>query len=370
MANYLVSIVGNQTLPNILPIKEFESRMDKYIFIYTGKVRSELTWIKKVCNLTNDVVIDLKVHEDDLNDINIKLSTMNSILSDSDNVFVNLTGGTKIMALGTFEYFTKIISKTNMFYLNMGSNVLRQVYPVVDEERRDTKIEYRVNVKEFLGAYGTEINNFNDVNSLCKDKEYTELFYKNKWSQKYNRIISKLRDYINEFEKDILFDRTKEELLNEIQVFISVTSFPLKNHDRLTKNEIRYLIGGWWEEYCYNYIKEKFALSDSYINIGIQNSKTNNELDVIFVKDNVLYVFECKTTVFKKDDFEDYIYKLSAIKDNQNGFGIGVKAYLVTNRFKSVAGTKGIDPTFKRRASAFNITLVDAKVLDRGNLAI
>lgn len=364
MAKYLVSIVGGQTLPNILPIKEFETSIDKFIFIYTNDVINELEWIKNVCNLTDHNIIEIKVHEDDLNDINSQLSSFDSILTDSDKIFVNLTGGTKVMTLGTFDYFSEVPATTIMFYLKLGSNILRQVHPVVDASKRDTKIDYRVNVKEFLGSYGASISNISHVNSILKDRDYTIKFYKNRWSTK--KILSRLRDLKN----DVYFDKINADFSIDIKKFIKDINFVLNYPDRLTVSEIRYLTGGWWEEYCYQYVKEKYNLEDSFIGIGVQNTKTNNELDVVFVKENTLYVFECKTTVLYKDDFEDFIYKLSAIKDNRNGFGIGVKAYLVTNKFKTVVGSNVIDPTFKRRAFAFNIALVDATDLNRGKLII
>jgi hypothetical protein len=197
-----------------------------------------------------------------------------------------------------------------------------------------------------------------------KDKDYTKKFYKNRWST--NKILPKLRNQ----KKDIYFDKIDSDFNDEIQKFIKETSFELEYPDRLIEREMRYITGGWWEEYCYHYFKEKFSLKDPYIGIGVQNTKTNNELDIVFVKENSLYVFECKTTVLDKFDFEDYVYKLSAIKDNRKGFGIGVKAYLITNKFKSIIGSKGIDPTFKRRAEAFDITLVDATDLNRGTLKL
>jgi hypothetical protein len=84
----------------------------------------------------------------------------------------------------------------------------------------------------------------------------------------------------------------------------------------------------------------------------------------------VLHVLECKTTIFNKEDFEDYVYKLAAIKDNKNGFGISVKAYLFTNLIKRDQQANTIDETFQRRASAFNITLVDSLVFQRDDFKI
>lgn len=362
MTKYLVSIIGNQTLPNILPIKEFDNQIHKYIFISTSKVQTELSWIKNLCNIEENQCINLPVDENDISDIVSKLEGISEQFNNDDLFLVNLTGGNKIMSLGVFQFFSQSSFKIKMFYLNMGSNVLRQVYPAIDASLRDEPLLYRINVADFLGSYGATITNSYGIFKMTKPREYTTVFFENEWSKE--PIIRKIR----EEKYNIIFDRIDAVYRRELREFLSKINFSLTLEDRITKDEILYLTGGWWEEYCFHFIKEKLDIQEPFIAKGLMNDKTNNELDIAFVKDNVLHVLECKTTILNKDDFEDYVYKLAAIKDNKNGFGITVKAYLVTNLFKMT--NNQIDATFKKRAEAFNVKLIDKSFLQSENFSL
>lgn len=356
MAKYLVSIIGGQTLPNILPIKEYAGLINQHIFISTSKVSKELSWIKTVCEIGKDDFFNLEIDEDDIGQIVANLSTLSVIFTQEDEFYINLTGGTKIMALGTFQFFSQSLFKVKMFYLNMGSNVLRQVYPPIDTSLRDEPLLYRINVADFLGSYGASITNSYNIFKMTKSKEYTTLFFEKEWSKE--TIIHTVRKERN----SIIFDRIDATYRRELRAFLSKIDFPLMFEDRITKEEIQYLTGGWWEEYCFYFVKDKLGIQEPFIAKGLINDKTNNELDIAFVKDNVLHVLECKTTIKEKNDFEDYVYKLAAIKDNRNGFGISVKAYLFAILIERDKRTNTIDETFQRRAGAFNITLIDKHI--------
>ena len=364
MSKILVSIVGAQTLPNILPIKEFGNTIDKYIFISTTKVKKELEWIIRVCDLETSKINNIEVDEDDIGQINEKLFDATSNLDTPGEFSVNLTGGTKIMALGTFQFFAGSSFNSKMFYLTMGSNILRQVYPSVDKSQRDTDLKYRLNVEEFMGAYGTAITNKQSIYTMCQSKDYTTKFFEKKWSK--DEIMHELRK-----EKyGVIFERIDSTYKESIQNFLRKISFPVQSEDRLTRVEIQYLTGGWWEEFCFHFIKERFGLREPFIAKGLINTKTNNELDVVFVKENVLHVLECKTTILEKLQFEDYLYKLAAIKSNQDGFGNGVKAYLFTNLIKRDLKTNKIDDTIQKRADAFDVKLVDKVVFKKSDFTL
>ena len=94
--------------------------------------------------------------------------------------------------------------------------------------------------------------------------------------------------------------------------------------------------GRWFEEYCYCRLKREFKLTDDAIGksaaIYREGSQSNdNEIDVLFVKDNMLYIFECKVGMIgnnsPKETIEQYQYKLAAIAKD---FGLKVEAYILT----------------------------------------
>lgn len=86
----------------------------------------------------------------------------------------------------------------------------------------------------------------------------------------------------------------------------------------LTKDDIAYLTGGWFEEYVYSEVCSLVndgMLDDAMMNITIESlSGVPNELDIAFVKDNIFYYIECKTlSEEEKDIVRDEVYKKGAI---------------------------------------------------------
>ena len=127
--------------------------------------------------------------------------------------------------------------------------------------------------------------------------------------------------------------------------------------------EINYLTGGWFEEYGYNLIREHIQLNNDRIglNVQISHAGTQNEFDVMFVHENVLYVIECKTAL--KDDgrnlLNDTLYKLSALKKD---FGLIVRGYLFTLD-KNLRDADGrIKNDYQNRAALLGVRLVDGAV--------
>ena len=49
--NILISLVSDQTLPNVELIKEFDSSIDEYIFIYTHEKEKQLQRIIDATNI-------------------------------------------------------------------------------------------------------------------------------------------------------------------------------------------------------------------------------------------------------------------------------------------------------------------------------
>ncbi|MFM2392285.1 MAG: hypothetical protein RLZZ546_262, partial [Bacteroidota bacterium] len=100
-----------------------------------------------------------------------------------------------------------------------------------------------------------------------------------------------------------------------------------ESHTSLNKHEIQYLTGGWFEEWCYYQIKSKFELTDEQMGLGlIVNAIANNDLDVVFLLNNNLFVVECKT-LLGRDLQQSTIYKSGALIEK---FGKAAQAVLLT----------------------------------------
>ena len=226
-SNVLVSLVSDHTIPNVLFISEMErERKDIRLYLFVSTDRME----KK--GKTNSIIHGsypgnseikkdvIKVIEDSIEDINSKLEEFaKEKLNDGDNLIVNLTGGTKIMSIGVYNFFKE--RKSTIFYLPIGKNIYKQIFPSL--KQREHKLNFRISLKDYFISYGIDIKS-RDINRTMKDKEYTEhLFRKFTNNELDMEIIDGLRKM-----------RNKKQIPLE-GVFLTKSRFVLKKKDSLTK---------------------------------------------------------------------------------------------------------------------------------------
>ena len=349
-----VNIISEQTIPNILFIKEFAKQTDKYLFITTEKMNKggQLDNILSVCQITDQQCYPrVVVNEESLADVETRLEVLQ--LSRTDLQFiVNITGGTKIMSLGVYSFFSRFNSK--MYYMPIGKNEYKQIFPPANEQIQG--IEYRISLKDYLKGYGITIQNPDKQNSLVQ----TPSVSKRLWQ---HRVTPKAKDSINVRkgidilknqayqERNLLLSSLPSNLADTLRLTLNIISFKPQSPTQLLVEEINYLRGQWLEEYVYTTIKNLFQLGDCFMgnSVKIQKYTTPNELDVVLMRNNVIYVVECKTHL-NKEIFDLTAYKLHAIKKE---FGLFVKSAIVClNEYNDQS----------KRLDTFDIKLLDGKV--------
>ena len=293
---YLISLISDHLIPNYLLIKEMEGKYNELIFITTLKMKGMCKGkrVEKALGLKESSVRRIEVSEEDLNDIIAKLES--ELFDSRDQFIVNITGGTKIMSIGVYEFFSRFSS--SFYYIPIGKNKIKNV-----KTSEDVPLNYRVNLKEYLNLYGLT---YECNNSLYYPAEYTiDLFTK---------------------FKQVGFNRKRISEIDNIRVF-------------KTEREQRYYSGAWFEEYTYLKIKEEKKLKDDFICTGAKIYRSNsgnlndNEVDIILVSDNKLYIGECKVSMIGTPELrgtrllEQYMYKLAAIAKD---FGLIVNSYIFT----------------------------------------
>jgi putative CRISPR-associated protein (TIGR02620 family) len=128
------------------------------------------------------------------------------------------------------------------------------------------------------------------------------------------------------------------------------------SHDAL-----RYLGGGWLEEWAWLVAKECGA-DDCRAGVFIQagdeapKERADNELDLVLLHRNRLFIAECKTINWQgANGKQDVLNKLDAMGSHARGlFG---KSYLVSAR--------PLDNDAKRRCGAYGITVLEADAMPR-----
>lgn len=361
----LVCLVSDQTIPNVEFIKEFQNEIDSYLFITTEYMESpskdRTKYILEGASLSNIKPQTIIVKEDSLDDISTKLSD----LDDKDEYIVNLTGGTKMMSIAVYNYFQK--KKSRIYYKPIRTNKIISVNDCTTYKEIKTKIS----VNHYLKSYGVESNS----KQSFEERRITNTLYEKYLNGSLNfGIVEKLRvKYRNKRKRytisDIENDLDEERRISGLADFLDDLGFLDKKKEDaiITKDEIAFLTGGWFEELCYWYFKEELELNDDAIQLGVQLKKStyvlDNDLDVVFVYNNNLYVIECKTAMALKGKvstalFNETIYKASALRAK---FGLSVKNLLLT-----LSSMEHPQIDYTDRASVMNISLYGRKYFNDG----
>lgn len=360
----IVSIVSEQAIPNVLFIKEM-SYADQYYFVSTNKMEEKHVTanILKSLNLRITLCRTLKVIEDSLLDIDRKL-VENLELEDDDEILVNITGGTKIMSLGVYNFFSRN-GAAKIYYIPLGKNEIRQIFPL--RKNRQTVINQRTTLLEYLFAYGVEVKekSFNNKNSLLKPKDETEKVFKSFIGRKRNSLFKNAEAIrLNGFRgKKIRESKEEERPFFKKALIFKEIGLNFENQDIITSRETKYLTGEWFEEFIYPRVKSLLHKKDEEIGMGVQLVKqaTPNEYDIIFTHNNSLYVIECKTDISDNEEgkinylFTNTLYKAATLKKE---FGLWVNYYLFSlNDFSLLKQVQ------KDRAKLLDIKLVGLEIL-------
>ena len=295
MERILISILSDYLQPNFLLIKEFDGKYDKLIFITTEKMKGKGKGraLEKALGVAENSVQRIEVFEDDYSDVKQKLEKCS--FDADDEYILNVTGGTKVIPIAVCDFFKKFNSQ--FYYVPIGKNIVRNIYS--DET---ITLNYRLNLKEYF-----------TLNGLRHEPSNETLF-----------PLSQSKMVFNEY-KQVGFKRQRHKKI-------------CNSHNLPDAKERAYYSGAWFEDYCYWRLKKEFELNDDAICKSAkifrgESVQHDNEIDVMFIRNNELYIFECKISITTtptesdKDVLDKYMYKLAAIAKD---YGFRPKSYILT----------------------------------------
>lgn len=371
----LVLIVSKETIPNVQFLKWYfrnNAKKADLLFVSSEKMENDgkSDAILNACQSlsenfgTHNII---RVSENDLQEISNKLC---DCLKDCDHkeYIVNITGGTKLMSLAVYEYFH---NKQNamIFYQPMDKD-LQKIYP----EYGNCDVYGYLTIDEYMKAHGIE---YKKDNKCIKSYEYNkdvlntivinnkdtvqllltiqnDRYFINKFKHQYVNFPSVLDEYIKTSKDPKIDNASRDKIIDFIKLF----DFDVEH---LSKNELRYITGGWFEEYVFQRTMYTENLSEDKIalNMHIEEASDKNELDVVYLdKSDKLNVIECKSFAEGNETnkiLNEALYKLQAIMKSK--FGLGANSYLYT---KSIITTDSV----LKRAKNFRIKIIDGNQLN------
>src|SRR5690554_7453771 len=152
MKTLLISLVSDQTLPNVQLIKEMKSEVTEYLFISTEKMEKKgcRRWIEKAAALDKDnsSLNHIVVKEFSFDDIVEKLDKFD--FSSFNKLILNLTGGTKVLTLAAHDYFKQL--GADVYYVTGYENEYIKIFP--GRFKQVNHFSSKITIAEYLYAYG------------------------------------------------------------------------------------------------------------------------------------------------------------------------------------------------------------------------
>lgn len=369
----IVILVSEQTVPNVQFLKwYFKNYLQTVdlLFVSTSKMEEKqksgnilkaLEYLSKYINESKVVC----VNENSIDDLKEKVRKLLSEWEHS-SFAVSITGGTKIMSLASYDFF-KEQENCEIFYQPLNQN-LQKLYPAY----ADFSVSQLLTLEEYMKAHGISFkyNNKCLMNYEFNSTVYEKVIKDNRDAIKpiialqnnsYFKNIFKRKDSVNLLQvPDEKFVTPEGNPINKDEVIDAVKAFGL-DIENLSRDELRYITGGWFEEFVYQKVKVENKLSDENIalNVHIEKGHDKNELDVVYIQNNRLHVIECKSFLEGSEGtwvLNDALYKLQAIMKSK--FGLNALPYLYT---QSIVEKE----TALNRAKEFGIEIVDGNSLQK-----
>lgn len=320
MKTTLISLISDQTIPNVQFIKE-KKEVDNYLFVTSEDMESKgvTNWIIIACQLKNENVNRIVVNPYLFDDIHSKLG---GVLNDDDRYLVNLTGGTKIMSLAVNDLMREFNSE--LFYLTGNKNYIK-IFP--GRNKPVFQLTQPLKIVDYLAAYGFEITTSTPTIPFEVTEKIARYFLT---SFNKETDIAPLSYLFSKRDKNIKSVSEQEGLKDYLDRIGYITIEP----DKLNKLETKYLTGDWFEEYIYQLIlnQKDENISDVATGCILIKNGVKNEYDILYLQNDNLKIIECKTFIWSNPEetktiISDTIYKADSLK---NKLGLFANTSIVT----------------------------------------
>lgn len=385
----------DEPLAAYLFLKQYYQEGDRLLFISTREDRRLLTPYAALFHLPDEQIDFIAFKRDEDSYIYERISRrLSSRLDPNATYWVNLAGGTRYLALAVQHVFSQF--RASLFYVQTRENVIVRS-PFDDADPADLSrdsvdaIRYRMSMSEYFRLHGLghdlDAKGHRPTHSEADVQRVFECFRARRLPHRAFEALELLRLHYRGTRhalpiRDITFGRSRHDQSQRnparqtpvrravpgLPQLLDALGFVPAVPDMLQPAEIDYLTGGWFEEYVFYTLLRLVAPQQIAIGVRIARPGTqhNNELDVVFIKANTLFVVECKTGVASDHMFNEIVYKASALKESF--LGPSCHSYIFTlkqdydHRLHDVAALMGI--TLCPKSTLVSPALMD-KVADQ-----
>lgn len=339
-----ICLVSEQTLPNYLGACLSDPMPRTVHLVVTERMKEKADILEQALKRKGCEVAQHSIPTAGHNEVFNCLCTISESIQGP--IAINVTGGTKVMALMAVEWANMSELETFIFYVDTQQGQL--LHLTGDMESYPLSCNLSIADILFAGSGHTIASKDQALvpkQTFASLKQLIELFIQFPRTLKdFNTISGSAKQDLRAFWVP---DPKLQKAMNIAQELGMVT-YTQNNVTFASEEARKWCNGGWLEEYVKGVLagmRKKKLIDDFAANIelnyrnhikGAQKDAVQNELDAAFSKNNQLYLIECKTSdltgkeqanINIRTKATDAIYKLNTLRRNLGGaFGRGMIA--------------------------------------------
>lgn len=358
-------LVSAQPTPNLTPVLDNRFSPARVVLVVSTGMEKQADWLTEVIRPHGVDVERLPIT--DAYDLHGCSDAMLNWLAENEggNVALNVTGGTKLMALAAQEAFRT--AGRHVFYVSAETDKVVFLDSALRNE--GFVLSPKLRLRDYLGSHGFTLARplaKPDIKAELRDLADHLISSVSRWAE----ALGMLNALATEAERrqrltvrvsePLAGSRSLEELLGEFAQAGMLISSKSEVHF-VDENSRSFAKGGWLEFHVYRSVADlapQLGITDYGMNAEVvaPNSVTRNEVDGIFLHRNRLHVIECKAgnlaNASNAGDSKgtDALYKLESL--GKLG-GLRTREMLIDYRGK-------LADSDKARAAQSNIRVISA----------
>lgn len=316
-----VCLVSGQATPNITPVLDPEFRPRRVVLVVSGEMVDKAKAIEEVIRPLGVQAERLMIaNAFDVRGIEDTLLTWLTE-HDVENLALNVTGGTKPMAIAAQVVFRSF--EKPVFYVHPEKDQVLFLYPMGDPY----DLSNRIRLSPYLKAHGYKILGRQHPALPSAGRKLTE-YLLGLIGTKAD-LIGQLNIYAHGAEtslKSVVVDKAylEDDDFKKMVGRLSAEGLLQLVQEQLhfTDESARFFCNGGWLEFhvfgVVNDLRAKLHIQDAAMSMEVVSSrKSKNEIDVAFLANNRLHLIECKTKKFSKQASQqgaaETLYKIDSL---------------------------------------------------------
>lgn len=325
-----VLLVSAQAAPNLLPALDPAMKPAEAILLVSGKMQPRADALEKVLAQTGVKITRINLANE--HNFDALESTLMELAAsrDEQDIALNVTGGTKLMALAA-----QSIAQTagwSVFYVDADTD---EVIWLGKHAKRH-QITEQLRLRHYLMGYGFELRN-----GVERPQP----------SARHNELLDTLLSQIGSLEQPLSqlnWLAQSAESANKLAVTLTTQQQDSRSLEALIRNfehagvlsslrdqlvfasaeQRSFAKGGWLEHHVFRVVSGltgEITIRDKAANLEVTDAgDVKNELDIAFMARNRLFVVECKTARMDRPEApkaNDTLFKLAEICRRVGGLG-------------------------------------------------